>query len=185
MTLDGIITDWTTYPVGVKITSGSPIARIMDYRRLTMDASLPEKQLSNIRQNMSARITNVNLPGTVLTAKITQVSPALDATTRTFKATLDIDNPTGELKPGMFVKAEIVVERHESVVVIPKEIILSRRQGRTIFVVERGLAAERTITIGLENSDAVEVVSGLAVQDRLVIKGFETLRDRARVKVEE
>jgi membrane fusion protein, multidrug efflux system len=184
-TLDGIITDWTVYPAGVKISSNSPIARIMNYRRLTMDASLPEKQLGRIKENMAARITNVNLPGKTLNAKITQVSPALDATTRTFKATLDIDNPSGDLKPGMFVKAEIVVERHDNVVVIPKEIILSRRQSRSVFVVERGLAAERVITTGLESPDSLEVVSGLNAQDRLVIKGYETLRARARVKVEE
>lgn len=183
--IDGIITDWTDHPVGVKISSGAAIATVMNYHRLTMDASLPEKQLGRVKESMTARITNVNLPGKVLVGKITQVSPALDSSTRMFKATLGIDNPSGDLKPGMFVKAEIILKRQDNVVVISKDVILSRRQNRSVFIVENGLAAERAITTGLENPDSVEVVSGLNVKDRLIIKGFETLRDRARVKITE
>ncbi len=183
--LDGIITSITDHTPGVKINSGETIAQIMDYRRLTMDANLPEKQLGNIRGGQVARITSINLPGKVFTGRITQVSPSIDATTRTFTATIEAENPGQELKPGMFVKAEIVVDSRESAVVIPKDVILSRRDNRVVFVVERGLAAERRIVTGLENPDEVEVVEGLAAEDRLVIKGFETLRDRARVKVTE
>lgn len=183
--LDGIITDWTSHPVGVKIDSGESIARIMNYRRLIMDASLPGKHLGRVRVNMEARITNINLSGIVFRGKITQVSPALDSSTRAFKTTLEIENPGGELKPGMFVKAEIVVDRHESAVVIPKDVIMTQRQNRVVYVVERGLAVERPVKTGLENAGEVEITEGLSVDDRLVVKGFETLRNRAKVKVSE
>lgn len=182
---EGIVTSVAAHTPGVKINSGEAIATIMDYRRLTMDAGLPEKQLGRIREGQEARITNINLPGKTFNGRIAHVSPALDPTTRTFTATLEIENPGQELKPGMFVKAEIVVDKRESAVVIPKDVILSRRESRVVFVVERGLAAERRITTGLENPKEVEVLEGLAAEDRLVIKGFETLRDRAKVKVTE
>ncbi len=183
--LEGILTTITPHTPGVKIGSGEAIGQIMDYRQLTMDVSLPEKQFGRIRVGLEARISNINTPGRTFIGNITQISPALDPSTRTFTATVSIANPSRELKPGMFVKAEIVVDGRENAVVISKDYILSRRQARTVFVVDRGLAVERRITIGLENPDEVEVVAGLNVEDRLVVKGFETLRDRARVRVTE
>jgi membrane fusion protein, multidrug efflux system len=180
---DGILTDITYYTPGIQVSSGSAVGKIMNYRVLTMDVSLPAKQLGLINPNQQVRVTNVNLAGQTFAGKVTQVSPSLDPTTRTFKAVVLVENQGILLKPGMFVKAEIVVARHENAVVIPKEVITSRRQNKTVFVVENSTATERQITTGLENPTEVEVTEGLAVNDRLVIKGFETLRNRAKVKV--
>jgi len=183
--MDGIITSVTVHTPGIKINSGEAIAQVKDYRKLTLDVSLPEKQLGRIREGQTARITNVNLTGKTFTGRINHVSPSLDASTRMFTVNLEIDNPAMDLKPGMFVKAEIVTNRRESAVVIPKDVILYRRQEKAVFVVESGLAVERRIASGLENPDQLEVVSGLNEGDRLVIKGFETLRSQAKVKVTE
>jgi len=180
---DGVIVDLTYYTPGIKVSSGAAIASIMNYSKLNMDISLPAKELSIIKENQPARITNYTIPDKILTGRITQVSPALDPTTRTFKASLDIDNPTLILKPGMFVKVDIIVAHKDSAIVINKDIIMTRRQDKRVFVVDKGLAVERPITIGLQNPTKVEVTNGLKVNDRLVVKGFETLRDRAKVKI--
>jgi len=83
----------------------------------------------------------------------------------------------------MFVKADIVVNRRDSAIVIPKNIILSRQKGKTVFVVDRGVAAERIIETGLENLTDVEVTRGLARNERIVTGGFETLSNRSKVKI--
>jgi len=69
------------------------------------------------------------------------------------------------------------------VIVIPKSIILSRQRGKTVFVVDRGLALERIIETGLENLSEAEVVRGLSKNERIVTSGFETLSNRSRVKI--
>jgi membrane fusion protein, multidrug efflux system len=182
---DGILTDITYYTPGIKTPSGSAIATVMNYSRLTMDVNLPAKQMGRISEGQPARISNVNLPGKMFSGQIIDVSPALDSSTHTFKATIRVDNPDRTLKPGMFVKVEIVVDHRENVVVIPKDVITARRESKSVFVVERGIAVERRIVTGIENPDNVEVTEGLNEEDRLVIKGFETLRNRAKVKVTE
>jgi multidrug efflux pump subunit AcrA (membrane-fusion protein) len=84
----------------------------------------------------------------------------------------------------MFVKADIITAQKDSVIVIPKNIILTGNRGKYVFVVERNSAADdRQIVTGIENKDYVEVVEGLKVNDRLIIKGFETLRDNSKVKI--
>jgi multidrug efflux pump subunit AcrA (membrane-fusion protein) len=71
----------------------------------------------------------------------------------------------------------------DSVIVIPKSIILSRQRGKTVFIVDRGVAEERIIETGLENITDVEVLSGLAQNDLIVTRGFETLSNKSKVKI--
>jgi multidrug efflux pump subunit AcrA (membrane-fusion protein) len=111
------------------------------------------------------------------------LSPAINADTRTFKGTVSIDNQDYLLRPGMFVKADIITNHKDTVIVIPKNIVLSRQKGKTVFIVDRGVAAERIIEIGLENVTDVEVVRGLAKNERVVISGFETLGNKSKVKI--
>jgi membrane fusion protein, multidrug efflux system len=114
---------------------------------------------------------------------VTELSPAISTETRTFKGKLTIDNANLKLRPGMFVKADIIVAQKDSAVVVPKNIMLSSGRGRMVFVVDQSTAMERRITTGIENQEYAEIISGLKVNDRLVVKGFETLRNNSKVKV--
>ena len=114
---------------------------------------------------------------------VTQISPALDADSRMFKMTVEIPNPNLRLKPGSFIKTDIVVQEKPEALVISKSIILDRRGAKTVFVIERGIALERRITTGIENIDETEVLTGLKAGDRVVTDGFETLRANSRVKI--
>jgi len=126
---------------------------------------------------------NYTIPDDTLSGKIAQLSPAIDPDTRSFKAIVEINNPEFLMRPGMFAKGEIIVASLDSAIVIPKDIILSKQRGNTVFVINKGLAQERIISFGLENPEEVQIISGLEKNDRLVIKGFETLRNRSKVKV--
>jgi membrane fusion protein (multidrug efflux system) len=148
-----------------------------------MDVQLPEKYISDIHTGQIVKLTNYTIPEDTIIGHVTQLSPAINADTRTFKGTVSIDNNNYILRPGMFVKADIVTDRKDSVIVIPKNIILSRQRGKTVFIVDRGVAAERIIETGLENITDVEVTRGLEKNERVVIGGFETLSNRSKVKI--
>jgi membrane fusion protein, multidrug efflux system len=181
--IDGVIVDLPYYTQGTQVETGSTIAKVMDYRTMYMEVQLPEKYISVVKPGQKAKLTNYTIPEDTLTGTITQLSPAINAETRTFKGNITIDNPDFLLRPGMFVKADIVTSRKDTVIVIPKSVILSRQRGKTVFIVDRGVAAERIIETGLENLTEVEVVRGLAKNDRLVTSGFETLSSKSKVKI--
>jgi multidrug efflux pump subunit AcrA (membrane-fusion protein) len=82
----------------------------------------------------------------------------------------------------MFVKGEIVVASADKTIVIPKDVIISKQRGNSVFVVDKGIAYERVVEFGLENPKDVQITSGLNMNERLVVKGFETLRDHSKVK---
>ncbi|MBU8921111.1 MAG: efflux RND transporter periplasmic adaptor subunit [Bacteroidales bacterium] len=180
---DGVITDLPYYTPGTRLEMGKVVVQVMDYSNLYLDVNLPGKNLSSITPGFSVRIMNYTVPDDTLAGSITQVATTLDPDTRSFKASIRIDNDQFILRPGMFVKAEIVTARHDSTIVIPKNIILVKQRGKTVFIVEKGAAQERVVSTGLENPDYIEILEGLKEDDRLVIKGFETLRNRSRVKV--
>ena len=97
--------------------------------------------------------------------------------------TLSAANDSLRIRPGMFVKIDIVVAARDSGIVIPRDVVIDRGDTRVVFVVEKGIAAERRLETGLGNRDEIEVLSGLEVDERLVVEGFETLRNRSKVKV--
>ncbi len=181
--ISGVIVDLPYYTRSTQVETGSLICRIMDYQVMFMDVQLPEKYISVIKPGQTVKLTNYTIPEDTLTGRITQLSPAINADTRTFKGNISIENSGYLLRPGMFVKADIITNRKDSVIVIPKDIVLSRQKGKTVFVIDRGVAAERIIETGLENITDVEVVSGLTKNERIVTSGFETLSNRSKVKI--
>ena len=181
--IDGVIVDLPYYTQSTQVETGSTIVKIMDYQVMYMDVQLPEKYIAAIKPGQLVKLTNYTIPEDTIVGSITQVSPAINADTRTFKGNISINNPKYLLRPGMFVKADIVTDNRTSVIVIPKSIILSRQRGKTVFIVDRGVAEERIIETGLENNNNVEVIKGLSLNDRVVTRGFETLGNKSKVKI--
>jgi membrane fusion protein (multidrug efflux system) len=182
--IDGVIVELPYYTQGTRVNTGSDIVEVMDYQMMYMSVQLPEKYVPVIKPDQSVKLTNYTLPKDTIIGNITQLSPAINADTRTFTGTILIHNPKYLLLPGMFVKADIVINHKDSVIVIPKSIILARQKGKTIFVIDRsGLASERIIKTGIENLTDVEVTGGLSKNERYVTVGFETLSTRSKVKI--
>ncbi len=180
----GVIVDLPTVTNKTKVNANVAIMTLMDYSKLLMEVNLPENAISTIRIGQEVFITNYTLPKDTLKARINELSPVVSTETRTFKGKVLINNPDYKLRPGMFVKADIEVDRRDSAIVIPKEIIVSGARGKTVFVVERGAAQARIIRTGIENEKFIEVLEGLRINDRVVTKGYETLRERgSRVKI--
>ncbi len=179
----GVIVDLPFYTPGTRVNSGSPMVSVMSYDKMFLEINLPEKSISEVTVGQDVVVTSYTLADDTLHGLVTQLSPAISTETRTFKGILTIDNPELKLRPGMFVKADIITAQKDSAVVVPKSLILSSGRGKIVFVVDQSTALERRITTNIENQEFAEVVSGLSVNDRLVVKGFETLRNNSKVKV--
>jgi membrane fusion protein, multidrug efflux system len=178
----GVIIDLPYYTPGNRTETNASIVKIMDYSSLLLEVYLPEKTIGETKPGLPVNITNYTIPNDTLPGKITQLSPAIDAETRSYKGFIQIDNSKLKLRPGMFVKGEVVVASADNTIVVPKEIIITKQRGNSVFIVDKGIAYERIVEFGLENPQEVQIVSGLKMNEQLVVKGFETLRDRSKVK---
>jgi len=182
--LDGVIVSLPFVTDRAKLNSGTKALKVMEYATLLLNVQFPEKFISTITIGQEAFITNYNLKDDTLKAVVTELSPAISETTRTFDGVMKVSNPELKMRPGMFVKADIVIERHDSAVVISREIIQNRRGGKIVFVIDKNAAQERRIRTGIETDKEVEVVSGLIPGDQLVTEGYEMLSNRTKVKVQ-
>ncbi|WP_340111552.1 efflux RND transporter periplasmic adaptor subunit [Maribellus mangrovi] len=180
----GVIVELPYYTKGVRVSTGESMVKLMSYNKMYVEINLPEKNISEIKLGQEALITNYTLTEDTLIGHVTELSPVISNETRTFAGKVEIDNPELKLRPGMFIKANIVTAQKDSVIVIPRDVIMSGSRGKYVFVVERNNTADdRRITTGISNQDEIEIVEGLSANDRLIIKGFETLRDNSKVKV--
>lgn len=181
---DGVIVNLPHYTTDVRVEQGKPMVGLMDYARMYMDVNLPESAISYVKADQPVFITHYTLPEDTLKAVISELSPAISTETRTFKGKILIQNSGMKLRPGMFVKADIVVDRADSAIIIPKDVVQSNRRRKYVFIVDKNTAILRNIKTGLEDEDNIEVLEGLKENDNLVVKGFETLKENSKVKVQ-
>ncbi len=180
----GIIVNLPHYTRDVELASGSSIVSIMSYDKMIMEINLPESAIGEVKTGQEVVVTHYTLPEDTIKGTISELSPAISPETRTFKGKLLIDNKDLKLRPGMFVKADIVVDQAENTIVIPKEIVMNNRGRKYVFIVERGVARWKNIQTGLEDQEYIEVLEGLNLEDQLVTRGYETLRDGSKVKIQ-
>jgi RND family efflux transporter MFP subunit len=178
----GTIIDLPYYTPNVRVDANSSMVKIMDYSKLYMELNLAEKNMGVIKPGQGVKITNYTFPNDTLTGTISQLSPAIDADTRSFKGIVLVSNPKLLLRPGMYAKGNIIIASGKNTIVISKDIILAKQQGNIVYVVNKGNANERFVQFGLDNPLEVEIVSGLKQGDRIVVRGFETLRDGSKIK---
>jgi len=180
---DGVIVSLPHYTSNTRVSSNQPMVGIMNYANLFMEINLPESAIEHVQVNQLVYITHYTLPEDTLKGVISEISPAISTETRTFKGKILIDNSALKLRPGMFVKADVIIERSDNVIVIPKNIVQTARNRRFVYVVERNAAVVRNLVTGIEDDENLEVLEGLNENDQLIVRGFETLRENSRVRV--
>ncbi|MFQ5675884.1 MAG: efflux RND transporter periplasmic adaptor subunit, partial [bacterium] len=181
--ISGFITNLQSNFDGMQIAAGFQLCKIMDYAKTTVQVNLPNSDLGQVRVGQKVKVTNYALEGETFIGEVVAIDPTIDAQTRTFAASVQIDNQNLRLRPGMFVKTDIVVKEHPDAILIPK-VALQTREGQQIVFVVKGVSAElREVVTGIETKEDVEILEGLAENERLVVKGHETLRDKSKVRV--
>ncbi|MGD8481913.1 MAG: efflux transporter periplasmic adaptor subunit, partial [Gammaproteobacteria bacterium] len=100
-----------------------------------------------------------------------------------FKVTVAVTDPANRLKPGMFGRFQIIYERRENVLLIPRMAVLEDDAEKSVFVVEDGVARRRTVETGYSRGENIEVVEGLSGEESVITLGQTGLKDGAEVSV--
>jgi membrane fusion protein (multidrug efflux system) len=168
---------------GQLVTQGAELARVAPTSSLVADVDLIGQDLSRVREHLKARVRHSAWGDTRFDGTVLRLAPSLDPTTRTLRAEVAVENPRGELRPGMFVEVTIIAERRSGVPVVPREAVTERGGRKVVFVLEGQKVSRRDVALGLGDDDVVEIRSGLEPGERVVVRGIETLQDDQRVRV--
>jgi membrane fusion protein (multidrug efflux system) len=160
-----------------------PTFRVTDLDPLVAYVHIPEKEFRKLAPGQAAEVVVDALGGTRFTGRIALISPTVDPQTGTFRAKLEVPDTSHRLKPGMFARVNIVYERRENALQVPRNSILDSDGSQSVFVVAGNKAEQRRIKPGLVNGGWVEVTEGLKGNERIVVVGQGGLKSGTLVKV--
>ena len=109
---------------------------------------------------------------------------SIDTTTGMFKARAEFDNKDDKLYPNQFVNVQLLVDVEKNVITVPAAAVQTGANGSFVYLVKEGVkVAVQPVTLGVADGGMVEVKSGVAAGDQVVIDGADRLRDGAEIKI--
>lgn len=175
--------------VGQYIDRGNPLVSLQALDPVYVNFTLPQQKLAQLEVGMRVRVTVDAMPGEIFEGSLTAVNPDVDASTRNVRVQATLDNRAEKLRPGMFVRAEVVLPRKEKVLVIPASSVLYAPFGDSVFVIDKApsgslVLRQQFIRLGRSRGDFVVVESGLASGQSVVSTGVFKFRNGTQVRID-
>jgi membrane fusion protein (multidrug efflux system) len=180
--IDGVVSA-RHIKLGNTITQNTPAFRVTNLDPLVAYVHIPEKEFRKLAPQQTADVVVDALGGERFTGTISRISPTVDPKTGTFRARVEVQDPSRRLKPGMFARVNIVYERREDALQLPRTAIVDADGTQSVFVVAGGKAEQKPVQTGLSNNGWVEVVGGLQGDEQVVVVGQAGLKTGTAVKV--
>jgi membrane fusion protein, copper/silver efflux system len=167
---------------GQRFEKGTELYRIADLSHVWVLADMVESEARYFRPGASARITQA-AQGTSFQARVSDVLPQFDPTTRTLKFRLEADNPAYAMRPDMFVDVELPIQIPPALSV-PAEALLDTGLRKTVFV-DRGdgYFEPRRVETGQRVGDRIEITRGLMDGERIVVSGNFLVDSESRMRL--
>lgn len=169
---------------GEFVAPGQKLFDLVALDPIEVEFHLPERDSSRVTVGAPVAVRVAPFPDEVFEARVTVVSPTIDSSTRTLRVKAELANPDGRLRPGLFARADLGVAVRDGVAMIPEEAVLQRSDGPVAFrLVGTDRVERRALELGVIRGGRIEVRSGLAIGDRVVVRGQSDLVDGAAVSV--
>lgn len=155
--------------VGQFIAAGAPIATIVRLHPLRLRLPIPERAAGSVREGQQVRV-RADEDANTYYGRITRLSPAIDQTNRTLLVEAEIPNERATLRPGAFVRADVITEGDQPAVFVPASALVTFAGIEKVITVEDGKSVERTVKTARKHSDKVEIAEGLKAGEPVVVR---------------
>ena len=185
-----------TINLGQFVGNGAALVTLQSPDPVYVDFSLPQQRLSELSVGLELRVQSDSFPKSQYTGKLSAIQPELDQATRNVLLRGTLQNPAGELRPGMFVRVQVVIPKDERVVVVPLTAIMYAPYGDSVYVVgpapaekdkpadpKKLVAKQSFVRLGATRGDYVAITKGLKPGDKVVVTGAFKLRNGAAVVI--
>ncbi|MFH0999138.1 MAG: efflux RND transporter periplasmic adaptor subunit [Pseudomonadota bacterium] len=178
---DGFVTAKDIFP-GQEVKPGMELYTVTDLSVVWVDAEVYEYETRDVHVGQEGVLTTTYDPSLRLTGKIAYIYPYLNRESRTLKLRFDFDNKDLRLKPGMYVDVNLMIDYGEGIV-IPDSAVIDSGTRQVVFVDRgEGRFEPREVKAGVRSEGKTQVLSGLSVQDRVVIKANFLLDSESRLR---
>jgi RND family efflux transporter MFP subunit len=180
--VDGFVGKRTLDP-GAFAGANTPVVSV-DIRSVRLVASLVEKDFRRVTTGVEAMVEVDAFPGETFSGKVSRVSPVFDAATRTATLEIEVPNPGYRLKPGMYARVRLTVDRRPNALSVPRNAVVDSDGKRGVFLIDDGNVARfNVVHTGLQDGEKVEISDGLNDGQRVITTGAIALRNGDRVQL--
>ena len=179
--------------VGQSIDARTPIVQLTSLDPVYVDFTLPQQELPKLGTGFETQVRTDALPGREFKGKLTAINSMVDAVTRNVGVQATFENPDQALKPGMFVKVDVLLPDKSKTLVIPGSAVSYAPYGNSVFVIDKKkdpktgkesqALRQAFVRIGESRGDFVSVTEGLKAGDVVVSTGVFKLRNGMSVTI--
>jgi len=157
---------------GMNVTPGATLFRLNGLATVWVNVDVPEALAGAVRPGAAVTVTVPAYPGEKFAGRVAAVLPEVNAATRTLKARVELRNPGGRLKPGMFATVSVAPAQAREAVLVPSEAVIATGE-RTVVIVDRGEGRFEPVAVktGAEEGGRTEILEGLEAGTRVVASG--------------
>ncbi len=178
---DGVIAQ-KMLDVGAPVSTTTPVFTLTTVA-VEVHLTVDETRATQIRPDMPAEAEVPGYPSKLFRARVAGVAPTGDTRAHTFDVKVFVEDPAGQLQPGMCAQVGIVLAQRSDAIQLPVATVVQQGQTSRVFAVVDGKAVARVVRVGVTDGANIEIVEGVAVGDSIVVFGQNTLRDGQAVLV--
>jgi len=181
--IDGVINHLYVDP-GEYLGLGQPVADIVNIDRIEIEVNVPEMDVRYLEPGQQTMVKVDAFPEQTWTGQVEFVAFKADSTTKTFKVKILVDNPGGNIRPGMIARTIFLRRLIPEAITAPLFALVDKSGERLVFVEEDGTAHARTVSIGVIEGDRVQITQGLEAGDHLIVVGQTEVEEGTKVIVQ-
>ncbi len=176
--------------IGTTVSQAMPVAKISNTEEMEIKINVPERFISRVKEGQRVELTFDAYPGEVFGAKVSEVSPVLDNSSRTMLTKVRIVQRNNQIKIGMYARVKLITETRSNSIVLSSTAIVTREGKPYVFVLnqaasedEKPTVHQQAVKLGLTIDDKTEIVDGLTAGQIVVTKGQSLLSEGSKVNV--
>jgi RND family efflux transporter MFP subunit len=162
-------------------TAAQPIVEIANLDRVELAANVPSEYLHAVRTGGQVPVSSDAYTDRSFDGQVIAIAPAVDPTTNAGLVRIRINNTGRLLKVGMYAQARIHLADHPRALTVPPAAVVRDQRGAAVYVVDRDTARRTSVTIGIENPDAIEILSGVSENQKILVSATYGLGDQVKL----
>ena len=156
---------------GMTVAAGQTLAEVKGLGRVWLNAAVPEAAAGQVRTGQPVTVTLAAYPGQTFSGRVTAILPEAEAESRTLTARVELPNPGGRLRPGMFATVQFAGGAQPALLVPSEAVILTGRRALVMLAGPGGRYTPAEVRVGREADGRTEVLAGLSAGEKVVASG--------------
>jgi membrane fusion protein (multidrug efflux system) len=173
----------TDFKIGDKLKNGDLLLTLDDMSYMKAFIYLPEKILPQIQDTIKFSASSKLFPNQVYSGVISNLDQRVDTESRTIKAYAIIKNNKDNLRPGLLMNINIILDEIPDSLLVPEQSILTSKDYSYVFIADDDTAKLKKVSLGITNNGKTQIIDGIKPNDFVITLGHEKLKDGSKIKI--